>query len=160
MSLFVVSAPRALHIRCWYFQSAYYATRLMSSSLGTQCARNQMIQCPLVALLLTYGHVHLYPYRFFGIWPHQHSVSVRRWHWAHSLELACRGRPRVGQSSCNSCNRLSFRYFITVIQLTRIPFRKKDARRIEIVRNAATRRQISYYEIDVKQLPMETVRRA
>lgn len=39
---------------------------------------------------------------------------------------------------------------------------KEDARRIEIVRNAATRllSQISYCENDVKQLPMETVRRA
>lgn len=42
----------------------------------------------------------------------------------HSSQRA-ESRPRVRQSSCNSCNRLSFRYFITVIQLTRITFRKR-----------------------------------
>lgn len=42
----------------------------------------------------------------------------------HSSQRAD-GRPRVRQSSCNSCNRLSFRNFITVIQLTRITFRKR-----------------------------------
>lgn len=36
---------------------------------------------------------------------------------------------------------------------------KEGARRIEIVRNAAARRQISYCENDVKQLQMETVHR-
>lgn len=71
--------------------------------------------------------------------------------------------PRAGRESGSEAATRAiacpFGILLLLFSSQELHFENEDARRIEIVRNAATRRQISYYGIDVEQLPMETVRR-
>lgn len=79
--------------------------------------------------------------------------------WAHSLESACSESWGPAESQAVKLQLLQslvLSLFDFCYSGHKNYISKEDARRIEIVRNAATRRQISYYGIDVEQLPMET----